>query len=150
MTRRTIEQFNSILEQVPSLERTCNKSKTALAIYLIKLRTGEPDTRLADMFHMSRRSLERLLKTARDCLYQDFVPLHLGWDHMTRQQVVDRNLYIPTALFGDNSGEVVKAIIICDGTYVYIQKSSNYLFQRITYSHHKFQNLLKPFLYSLL
>lgn len=85
LTGRTIEQFNSILEQMPSLKRTCNKFKTALAIYLIKLRTGEPDARLADMFHMSRRSLERLLKTARDCLYQDFVPLHLGWGHMTRQ-----------------------------------------------------------------
>ncbi|CAH2088907.1 unnamed protein product [Euphydryas editha] len=146
LTGRTIEQFNTILAQVPSLLRTCNKPKTALAIYLIKLRTGEPDTRLAEMFHMSRRSLERLLKTARDCLYQDFVPLHLGWDHITRQQVVERNLFIPNALFGDNSREEMKAIIICDGTYVFIQKSSNFLFQKRTYSHHKFQNLLKPFL----
>lgn len=146
LTGRTVDQFNAILEQLPSLIQTCKKPKTALAAYLIKLRTGEPDTRLADMLHMSRRTLERLLKIARECLSRDFVPIHLGWDHITREQVVERNLFIPNALYGDNSGDVMKAIIVCDGTYVYIQKSSNFLFQRITYSHHKFQNLLKPFL----
>lgn len=57
LTGRTVQQFNTMLEQVLSLLRTCNESKTALASYLIKLRTGESDTRLADMFHMSRKSL---------------------------------------------------------------------------------------------
>lgn len=46
-------------------------------------------------------------------------------------------------LFGNE--ENTKAIIICDGTYAYIQKSSNFLFKRLSYSLHKFQNLLKPF-----
>lgn len=67
---------------------------------------------------------------------------------MNRRMVVERNLYVPNALFGNpNSAlEDRKAIIIMDGTYIYIQKSSNYSFQRQTYSLHKFSNLLKPFI----
>lgn len=38
------------------------------------------------------------------------------------------------------------AILIYDETYICIQKSSNFLFQKQSYSLHKFRNLLKPFL----
>lgn len=33
-----------------------------------------------------------------------------------------------------------------DGTYVYIEKSSNYSYQKKTYSLHKYRNLVKAFL----
>jgi len=36
-------------------------------------------------------------------------------------------------------------IIICDGTYCYIQKSANNLIQRLTYSVQKGRPLVKPF-----
>lgn len=35
---------------------------------------------------------------------------------------------------------------MCDGTYIYVQSSSNYKFQKDTYSLHKYANLIKPFL----
>lgn len=73
-----------------------------------------------------------------------FVDLHLGFNHISRNRILDRNLFTPKSIFGNN--ENTKAIIICDGTYVYIEKSSNFLFQQQTYSLHKFENLLKPFL----
>lgn len=38
------------------------------------------------------------------------------------------------------------AIVLCDATYVYVQTSSNYLFQKQTYSLHKHLNLVKPFM----
>ncbi|CAH0731370.1 unnamed protein product, partial [Brenthis ino] len=69
------------------------------------------------MLHMSRRTLERPLKAARECLTRDYVPIHLGWDHITREQVVEKNLFIANALFGGNSGDAMKAIIVCDGPY---------------------------------
>lgn len=37
-----------------------------------------------------------------------------------------------------------EAIIVCDGTYIYIEKSWNYEFQRKSYSMHKSRPLLKP------
>lgn len=144
LTGRNVDQFNRLFDEIPSLHRRSKRPKTALAIYLVKMRTGEPNTRLADMFHISRTTLEKEMKIARMCMTEDFTPQHLGWDHMTREQVLNRNLFIPQTLFGN--AENSKCIVILDGTYVYIQKSANFLFQRLTYSHHKFVNLLKPFL----
>lgn len=140
------DQFNTILEQTPSLSES--NAKTKLAIYLMKLRTGDSNERLATLFNISRRTLERHLKTARDAISLDFKPRHLGLDHLNRRMVADRNLIVPNALFGnpESSPEERKAVTIMDGTYIYIQKSSNFSFQRRTYSLHKYENLLKPFL----
>lgn len=143
-TGRSFEQFEEILEQTPSLSQRCKNPRTALGIFLTKLRTGESNERLATLFNMSRQNLERLTAIARVCLTSDYVDRHLGLDHINRDHILRRNLMIPHTLFGNN--ENTKAILICDGTYIYIQKSANFLFQRQSYSLHKFQNLLKPFL----
>ena len=37
-----------------------------------------------------------------------------------------------------------QAIIVMDGTYLYLQKSSNNEFQRRSFSMHKHRNLIKP------
>lgn len=138
-------QFRAILGEIPSLRNRSKKPATVLGVYLTKVRTGEPDERLASMFNMSRRTLERKLKIARECLIEEFVPRHLGLNHMTRDDVVGRNLMIPNSIFGGNENNPA-AILIADGTYIYLQKSANFLFQRKTYSLHKFRNLVKPFL----
>lgn len=143
-TGRNGEQFDAILDQVPSLSERCKEPRTALGIYLTKLRTGDSDERLATLFNVSRRKLERLLAIVRECLANEYVILHLGLDHINRNEVLERNLTIPKALFGNEEND--KVILIYDGTYIYINKSSNFLFQRQSYSLHKFQNLLKPFL----
>lgn len=142
-TGRSLDEFQIIYDETPSLAESCRKSKTALGIFLSKIRTGESNERLGTFFHMVRSNLERLMKIARECLERDFVPRYLGFNHMTRQQIIERTLAVPGAVFG-NSGE---AIIICDGTYMYIQKSANFSFQKITYSLQKHRNLLKPFLF---
>ncbi|GBP54902.1 hypothetical protein EVAR_11656_1 [Eumeta japonica] len=139
------EEFNRLLEQTPSISQRSQRPKTVLGAYLMKIRTGEPNERLSSRLDMSRRSLERKLELARECLTNEFVPRHLGWDHISREEIVARNSTIPNAIFGVDN-EVPPAILICDGTYIYIQKSSNFLFQKQSYSLHKFRNLLKPFL----
>lgn len=141
-TGRNNEQFDSILE--PSLIQECRNPGTALGIYLTKLRTGDSNERLASLFNMTRQNLERLMNKARDCLTEEYIVFHLGMDYVTRNNIKKRNLTIPRAIYGDDENS--KAIIICDGTYIYIHKSANFLFQRQSYSLHKFQNLLKPFL----
>lgn len=142
-TSMTKTQFTNMLDQVPSLRARSRNPATVLGIFLCKVRTGEPNERLATLFKMSRRALEKKLRLARQCLTQDFVPLYLGVDHISRTDVVARNLTIPDTFFG-NEGR--NAVVICDGTYIYLQKSMNFLFQRKSYSLHKFRNLLKPFL----
>lgn len=144
----THNAFEQVIRETPSLQQEVTDPNTAIAIFLMKLRTGESNERLSVLFRMSRRTLERKMNTVRKCLVQDFVPRHLGLDHISRNEVVAKNLSVPIGLFGNPDAPLQerKAILVIDGTYVYTQKSSNFLFQRKTYSLHKYTNLLKPFL----
>lgn len=89
----------------------------------MKMRSGEPNERLAARLGISRRSFERKLSTARRCLLNDFVPRHLGWDHISREEIISRSLVIPNSLYGENG---TRAILIVDGTYIFIQKRRNH------------------------
>lgn len=142
-TGLTVANFLSLFNSVGQIETICNKAKTALGMYLVKLRTGESFARIASLFLTSKGTVANYVKKARSCLSTYYVPLHLGVGHMTREQHSVHNLLIPQGLFGTDANN---PIVICDGTYIYLQKSSNYLFQKKTYSLHKYRNLVKPFL----
>ncbi|KOB68723.1 Vacuolar protein sorting-associated protein 13C [Operophtera brumata] len=62
---------------------------------------------------MSRQNIERLTTLARRCLENNFVPFHLGFDDITRQQVIERNLVVPDALFS-NEGWSRRTKCYCD------------------------------------
>ncbi|CAK1587666.1 unnamed protein product [Parnassius mnemosyne] len=142
-TGLTKENYLIILNQIsPALG--CKFQKTALGAYLIKIRTGDSHERISSLLGISKTELVRLLQRAREALTSLFVPHHLGLNHITRDDLISRNLLIPEGLFGNR--EERKPIVICDGTYIYLQKSSNYFFQKKTYSLHKYRNLVKPFL----
>lgn len=142
-TGLTIIQFLELYRGVPQLTELCKKAKSALGMYLVKLRTGESMARIASLFLVGKGTVCKYIKNVRNCLTQHYVPIHLGLNHLTRAAHSARNLVIPQGLFGTDGNN---PIVICDGTYIYIQKSSNYLFQKLTWSLHKFQNLVKPFL----
>lgn len=124
-TALTKNQFMTILDQTPSLRNRSDRPATTLGMYLTKIRTGQSDERLATKFQISRRTLERKLKTARECLTEDFVPRYLGLNHITGEEVVARNLGIPTHIFRGSQTEPA-AILVFDGTYIYLQKSANF------------------------
>lgn len=142
-TGLTTVYFLSLFNSVPQLHTVCKKAKTALGMFLVKLRTGESMARMASLFLIGKVTVSTYIKNVRICLTEHYVPLHLGISHMSRAALSARNLMIPQGLFGTQQNN---PIVICDGTYIYIQKSSNYLFQKKTWSLHKYQNLVKPFL----
>ncbi|VDI73318.1 Hypothetical predicted protein [Mytilus galloprovincialis] len=74
---------------------------------------------------------------------QDFVPHFIGFQHISHEDFV-RNHTTPIAktLFANDSEDA--AIIVMDGTYIYLQKSADYEFQRLSYSLHKNRPLVKP------
>lgn len=64
------------------------------------------------------------MKSAHDALIRDFVPTHLGWDNITRDQIAQQSLQIPNVLFGNTEADITdrKAIIVCNGrTYILIK-----------------------------
>lgn len=141
---RTKEQFRELEAQLPIFQ----KHATSLAAYLMKLRTGDSDERMSSLLKIGRSTLSRLVAKAREVMTESFVPAHLGLEHLSSEEVVARNLYIPESLIGNPEANLEdrKAIVIMNGTYIYVQKSSNYAYQKNTYSLHKYRNLVKPFL----
>ncbi|XP_062568569.1 uncharacterized protein LOC134230745 [Saccostrea cucullata] len=71
-----------------------------------------------------------------------FVPNHLGFNHISRDTVIhDHTRPLAKELF---SPTLNQAILVLDGTYIYVQKSSQFSFQRRSYSLQKQRHLLKP------
>ncbi len=68
---------------------------------------------------------------------------NLGFEAISREDVKNKytsplakEIYLP-----DNDDNV---ILVCDGTYIYIQKSRDYVFAQRTFSMHKHRPLVKP------
>ncbi|CAG5041284.1 unnamed protein product [Parnassius apollo] len=116
-TGLTQGQFTELLDSLPSL-RTKKNKRTVLAAVLVKLRTCDSNARLANIFKCSETAFHTWLKIGRNALLEDLVPLNVGFDHISREDVAHRNLFLPNNLFGNPSSpeDERKAITICDGT----------------------------------
>ena len=133
-----------ILDCLKSLYDTDKRSKSqALAIYLFWLKTGLPHRLIACHFEVvDHFDVNRILKQVRKALTNDFVCFNLGVDHKERGEWLNNNTKISEELFSNKSDQL---ILVCDGTYAKVQRSSNNKFQRETYSCHKKYHLVKPF-----
>lgn len=117
--------------------------RTCLALLLVKLRTGLSHSVLSVLFKISRRVIGKCIHTVTKALMVNFVPLHLGLEHISREDFIKNHTRkVTNKLFTNCQDDVV--ILIVDGTYIYIEKSNNYSFQRRTFSMHKHRPLVKP------
>ena len=144
LTGLTKQQFLDLLNMIEHHIRSTptRSSKTTLGLFLMKMKTGLSDKILSTLFSISRSSIKRAVHAVRKVLMVDFVPDNLGFNHITREAV--RNLHsrqLATSLFADNDDQV---ILVLDGTYIFIQKSNNFNFQRRSFSLHKGRPLVKP------
>lgn len=145
MTGITKEQFNDLLTYVADIRDTPTRSKsTALGIFLVKLRTGLSHSVLATLFHLSGRNhVGKVVQSIRRSLMNTFVPANIGFDHITREDIISNHTSARAkALFANDKDDIV--ILVLDGTYIYIEKSAAYSFQRKTFSVHKGRPLVKP------
>lgn len=117
--------------------------RVALAIFLAKMRLGISNAVLASMFHLKdKRVVSRIIHDVSTALLKEFVPNHLGFQHVDRSTVLRHHqTSIATELMAERDDQV---IIIMDGTYLFVQKSSSNQFQRRSFSMHKYRNLIKP------
>ena len=144
LTGITKDQFSSLAASLTSLRNTCNRSvRTCLALLLVKLRTGNSLNVLSSMFQIKDKSIvSKAIKSAREALMKDFVPNNLGFNHISREDFIAEHTrpFVQELLA---EGKPV-AVLVLDGTYIYIEKSGNYNFQRHTFSGHKHRPLVKP------
>lgn len=148
LTGLSRQDFDTLCSCLPaaSLRNTqCRTASTAVACLLMKLRLGVSFQVLATLFSFpDKRTVARVFHSARKALVAHFVPRFLGFEHISRKQVIESHTRpLATELLSDRSGRV---ILILDGTYIYCQKSANNVLQRRTYSMHKGKPLVKPIL----
>lgn len=132
-------EFNQLFNSIPSLLIMCKNiesvEKATLHVYLMKLRTGLSDETIGSNLGISR------INKARKSLLTDFVPMYVNCLY-EREQLQSFTTALVRELFCN--GDEQKAALIFDGTYIYINKSGNFSFQKFTYNDQKKRNFVKP------
>ncbi|XP_033726042.1 uncharacterized protein LOC117315788 [Pecten maximus] len=147
LTGITKADFNDLcllLSSSTSIRCTKNRtSRTCIALLLVKLRTGMSNRLLSTLFNIGKSSVRRAIMSARQFLSVNFTPRNVGFQHVTRDDVIEHHTRpLAQELFGTMINK--PAILVVDGTYIYIEKSNNFQFQRRSYSIHKNRPLVKP------
>ncbi|CAF5180836.1 unnamed protein product, partial [Rotaria magnacalcarata] len=124
LTSLTKVQFEDLASYLfdSNIRNSSNRSiRTALAILLCKLPLGLSLNILAVLFQLpDKKTVSRSLKTVRTALMTRFVPSNLGFNHITRQEIIDQHTStMARRLMCD--AESNTAIVVIDGTYLYIQ-----------------------------
>lgn len=144
LTGITRANFDDLCSHISTVKSSQNRtSRTCLAILLVKLRIGVSNQLLATLFNISKTAVRSAIKSARTALSTYFTPKYIGFNHISRQSVIEQHTRpLAQELFGDLISK--PAILVLDGTYIFIQKSNNFHFQRRSYSMHKHRCLVKP------
>ncbi|XP_052280296.1 uncharacterized protein LOC127877986 isoform X5 [Dreissena polymorpha] len=144
LTGLTKDQFSTLIGDVDDIRTTKTRSiRTCIALLLVKLRTSLGNALLSTLFNMTIAQIRRALKSSRKSLMKSFVPKNMGFKHVSREEIKTTHTRpLAQELFA--ASDQNKSIIVLDGTYIYIQKSSNFSFARRSYSMHKHRPLVKP------
>lgn len=144
----TKNQFDDLLQfcrDVPDGNNRRRVKRKDLLIFLCKLRQGLPDDFLKLMFNVSsRQAVSLTIAKVRQSLMIDFVPQNIGLNAITREEYIEHHVTeFANALYNVEEN-VPKAIVYIDGTYSYVEKSSNFQTLRQSYCLHKSRHLIKP------
>jgi len=149
LTGITKENFDDVCSHIKdsAIRSTKNRTmRTCVALLLCKLRSGISNRLLSTLFNIGKSSVRRAIVSSRKALSDNFTRNYLGFQHVTREEVInDHTRPLAQELFGNIISK--PAILVLDGTYIYIQKSHNFKFQRRSYSMHKNRPLVKPMMY---
>lgn len=143
LTAHTKQEFRNLLGELPQLTvelKTNDNASDALFMYLMRLRTGRSYEEVGSHFGVSKMTVLRRCDLVRNVLKQIIVPQYINFE-MSRDDLLEHKSDISHILFdGENEG---RAHLILDGTYIYLEKSTNHRFQKDTYNTHKMRNYLK-------
>lgn len=145
-TGLTRAQFTDLFQRLPSISDEFKYDKNddiaieSLYIYLMKLRTGRTNDDIGSVFGITRFTVTERLNKIRKILELDFVFRHVNFE-LTRAEMAKRTSLLSQTIFC--GGDTSRPVLVLDGTYVYIQKSSNYDFQKQSYNAHKKRNFIR-------
>lgn len=142
------QQFDEIVtycDPIPQLNgRRYIKEKDVL-LFLCKLRQELPDDFLKLLFkYNSRQAVSLAVANVRQSLMLRFVPENIGLGAITREGYIQRHVTDFANTLYNPDVEDRQIIVYIDGTYSYIEKSTNYRALRWSYFVHKGRHLVKP------
>lgn len=107
----------------------------------MKMRTGRTFESIGHVFHLCKTNVSTKVAAIRDMLFTTIVPKYLTYER-TRENLLSHKTEISHILF-DEHANANQAHVIMDGTYIYIEKSKDHVFQKATFNNHKKRNYLK-------
>lgn len=123
-----------------------NSSRTviqALIVFLFKLRTGSSNKLIAATLQLEREQLvSDYSSSVIESFKKDIFPTQFGLSSVCREDLINNHTTEIAKILYDAHD---KLILICDGTYARHQKSTNYKYQRKSFSSQKKVPLCKPF-----
>lgn len=114
----------------------------ALIIFLFKMRTGNSDLTIASIMEVTEKIVNDSVHSVLKCFEKDVLPKYFGVQAHSRQFFLENKAPIADLLHGSCEDRL---FVICDGTYLRHEKSSNNAYQRKSYSGQKKVPLCKPF-----
>jgi len=104
-----------------NIKNSFNRSiRNAVGLFLAKLRLGISNKVLTTIFQFSNpKAVSRTLSTVRQAMVSEFVPRYIGFNSITRQDVINNySSPLATRLLSENPHALV---LVIDGTYLYVQ-----------------------------
>lgn len=148
LTSLTKAQFNELYEYCDPIRVQGGAryiKKIHLITFLCKLRQGITDELLKMIFQYStRQSVSLVISTVRQSLALRFVSENIGFGAIDRNTFIQRHVTDFSNRLYNPQPETRRAIVVIDGTYTKIEKSSNFRVLRQSYCRHKGYHLLKP------
>lgn len=114
----------------------------ALVIFLFKMRTGNSDLTIASIMEVTEKIVNDSIHSVLNCFKNVILPQNFGVQAFSRQFFLEQRAPISDLLHGSFPDRLR---LICDGTYLRHEKSSNNAYQRKSYSGQKKSPLCKPF-----
>ena len=109
-------------------------------MYLSRIRRGYTFEELENKYEVCRQTVSEYCSKVRIILLQSFRKKYLSFAE-SRNEILDNQTEVSRILQTQSSK---KGAIIFDATYLNVEKSFDFEFQRKTWSVHKHHNLLKP------
>ena len=138
------KDIETITQMLPSLRKSVNRDPfQAVVIFLTKLRSGCSNEFLNAILEVKdNQSISNCCASVITAFEKDVLPGKFGVNSISREDLVQNH----TSKMTKNLYNIIEElVIICDGTYIYHQKSKNNEYQRKSYSMQKKAPLCKPF-----
>ena len=99
------------------------------------------------MFNLnSKGCVSNTMSAVAETLTTHFVPKYLGFEHKTREELIEENVLTFTSkVLGADAGQ---AVVILDGTHLQIDQLLDFGVQRKIFSSQKHRNLIKTMIVS--